>query len=177
MSVARTYSSDFVGVMFSNIKCHILLVHVLFVSYVLTNEELLHRFMDESELNYYFETNDRLKVPFYEVVDVVVKPWDNVNDENQWKINNRTLILKFTVLDKPISLKMQLNEHLASPLMQVKRTRGANSVQITYGQYIDCHYIYQSASVSAAISNCHSRIGDFVRNLKIIYQLSKLCNA
>lgn len=176
MPVASTYSSDFVGVVFSSIKCHILLVYLLFVSYAFTTEEVLHRFMDENELNYYFDTNDRLNVPFYEVISVVVKPWEDMNDKNQWNHNNRTLVLKLTVLDKPISLNMQINENLASPLMQVKRTSGEISFKITNGQHRDCHYIYKSASVSAAFSNCHSGIGDFVRNLKYLIKTSKQNN-
>lgn len=170
--VARTYSSDFVGVMFSKIKCQILLVYLLFVSYSFTTGEMLHRFMDENELNYYFETNDQLNVPYYEVINVLVRPWEDVIDKNQWNkfdiekiLYNRSVVLKLTVFDNPIFLKMQINENLASPLMQVKRTNGDKSIEITNGQHRDCHYIYKSASVSAALSNCHN-IGDFVRNLK-----------
>lgn len=163
MPVASSFSSDFFGVMCSNIKCHILFVYLLFVSNVHSSEELLHRFMDENELNYYFETNDRLNVPFYEVIDV--KACEDENGTNHWNLRNRTMVLKLTVLGEPISLNMQINENLASPLMQVKSTNGENSFQISNGQHKDCHYIYKSASVSAAFSNCHSGIGDFVRNM------------
>lgn len=121
-------------------------------------KELIHHYMDESELQYYFGTESKLHVPHYELVKIGARersPNENPSDD--------IVHLNVKAFDDEIFLKLKVNKNLVSPFMRFVEKSDETGETELLGRSNQCHYLHIDDETSAAISGCNSQ--DIVRTI------------
>lgn len=118
-------------------------------------KELIHHFMDDQELQYYFDTESKFHVPQYEVVKIAtkVKPL-NKNQVND--VEDDLLHLNLKAFEEEIFLKLKINKNLVSPFMRFVEKSNESGEKDIYGRSKECHYLHIDDESSAAFSGCDS---------------------
>lgn len=140
--------------MFTNQVFEVLLVFVSVINGSVLKQDLIHHYMNDKELQYYFGTESKFHVPHYEVVEIAA---------NEKGIDN-IVHLNFKAFDDEIFLKLKLNSNLVSPFMRLVEKSNGNGEKELRGRSEQCHYLHIDDKTSAAISGCNSK--DIVRMMK-----------
>lgn len=129
----------------------VLLVFVSVINGFVFEKDLIHHYMDDKELQYYFGTESKFHVPHYEVVTIAAR-------ENQV---DDVLHLNLKAFDDEMFLKLKLNKNLVSPFMRFVEKSNETGTRELQGRSTQCHYLHIDGKTSAAISGCNSK--DMVR--------------
>lgn len=133
----------------------VLLVFISVVNGLVFKDDLIHHFMDDQELQYYFGTISKFHVPHYEVVKVAAskKPLSENQSEDILHLNLRAF-------DDDVFLKLKINKNLVSPFMRFVEKSNEGEKELD-GRSKECHYIHIDDESTAAISGCDNK--DIVR--------------
>lgn len=130
--------------MFSNPVFEVLLVFVSVINGSVSQPDLIHHYMNDKELQYFFGTESKFHVPHYEVVKIAV------TDRSQ---SDNILHLNFKAFDDEIFLKLKANKNLVSPFMRFVEKSNEIDKELQ-GRSDECHYLHVDDETSAAISGC-----------------------
>lgn len=133
--------------MVSNQVLEVLLVFVSVINGSVFKPDLIHHYMNDKELQYFFGTESRFHVPHYEVVKIAAADRSQSDD---------ILHLNFKAFDDEIFLKLKANKNLVSPFMRFVEKSNEIGVKTKelQGRSNECHYLHVDDETSAAISGC-----------------------
>ncbi|XP_060530217.1 A disintegrin and metalloproteinase with thrombospondin motifs adt-1-like [Cylas formicarius] len=111
--------------------------------------DLLHNYMNEAELTYYFQTANKNEVPYYEVVFLPPTTWSS--DDNF--TSNEVIEYNFSAFNRLIGLKLKRNENILGPSFKTY-IHDENGTKMLKSAPYNCHYLHVDSDTVAAISFC-----------------------
>lgn len=138
--------------MLSQVFQVLLLVLISVTNGSVLKKGLIHHYMDDKELQYYFGTESKFHVPLYELVKIGAR--ERFPNENPL---NDILHLNLKAFDDEIFLKLKVNKNLVSPFMRFVEKSNETGEKELLGRSNQCHYLHIDDETSAAISGCNSQ--------------------
>lgn len=129
----------------------VLLVFISVINGSACQKDLIHHYMNDQELQYYFNTESKFHVPHYELVEIAERERP-LNENNV----DDVLHLNLKAFDDKIFLKLKINNNLVSPFMRFVEKSNETGEKELLGRSNQCHYLHIDEETSAAISGCNS---------------------
>lgn len=136
-----------------------LLVNV-FMTIVTANSvsprSMLHKFMDNEELQFYFGTDLISSLPDYEIVDLPESLWSGRESVTTNGADDDSKFVSFKVFDRQVELNLHPNKYIISPYTRIVKRKANKTLSKYYAndQPKFCHYLHTNNHTSASLSNC-----------------------